>query len=319
MSDKYKIGTIWNSNKYGKFEIINIGSKKYTSDIKFIDTGFVVESLSNSSVKNGTVVDKIATLNKKKYLYEGKKYNGLTINEVIRQYVDDEAFLVAKCSCDCGNEKDLRLDIVVGGKVKSCGCINFKNLIGERFGKWTIIGVEYEGGKKYKCKCDCGTVKIISPSNITSNKTKSCGCSKTKEYNPKTHLKLHRVWAGMKSRCLTNTHRFYKDYGERGITICEEWNDFKPFVEWAIENGYEEGLTIDRINVDYGYSPENCRWTDWTTQANNKRNNIKVEIRGEFMTIPQIARKYNLNISTVKSRYRNGKRGDELISPVNKI
>ena len=131
----------------------------------------------------------------------------------------------------------------------------------------------------YKCGF-CGNNFRADTNNIKSGNTKSCGCHnkrRTKEVNTKHGLRstrLYVIWANIKDRILNSKHKQYNDYGGRGITICEEWkNDFMSFYDWSILNGYEEnkGLSIDRIDNDVGYCPENCRWTTKTIQSRNQR------------------------------------------------
>ena len=162
---------------------------------------------------------------------------------------------------------------------------NFKDLTGKRFGRLTVVQrVENtpHGCARWLCKCDCGNVKVIRTSNLNGN-TKSCGClykdtradlgRARKKYD--TNSRLYHIWQGMKYRCLNKNGRRYKDYGGRGITICEEWkNDFQAFCNWAVCNGYRDDLSIDRIDNDKGYSPDNCRWATATEQNRNRRNTV---------------------------------------------
>lgn len=117
----------------------------------------------------------------------------------------------------------------------------------------------------------------------------------------------------MKYRCNNSKARDFILYGSRGIKVCEEWNEFLPFYTWAINNGYEDCLTIDRINNEDGYKPENCRWADIATQNSNKRNSILPVINGEKKTLAEWAIVANIKYETVKSRYRHGDRGERLI------
>lgn len=155
-----------------------------------------------------------------------------------------------------------------------------EDITGQRFGK--LVAIEYKGLKGEKtswlCKCDCGNECIVITNSLKSNKTKSCGCIHKKqliERNKKHNMsnsKLYKVWRGMKTRCYNPNFIYYCNYGGRGITICDEWkNDFSKFYEWAINNGYEEGLTIDRINNDGNYEPINCRWITRAEQNKNQR------------------------------------------------
>ena len=131
----------------------------------------------------------------------------------------------------------------------------------------------------YKCGL-CGTEFKANTNNVVQGKTRSCGCyhkrrvSKTHKTHGLVETRLYSIWADIKKRTLNLKHKNYKDYGERGITICDEWkNDVKAFYNWAMSNGYEEnkGLSIDRIDNDGDYSPENCRWTTQTIQTRNQR------------------------------------------------
>ncbi len=114
--------------------------------------------------------------------------------------------------------------------------------------------------------------------------------------------KLYRVWDSMKQRCNNPNRKDYDRYGKRGINYCEEWEKFRNFKEWAQNNGYGEGLTLDRIDNDKGYSPDNCRWVTHKMQNNNKRNNVYVTIKGRTQTLAQWAEEFGVNYKTVYSR-----------------
>lgn len=166
---------------------------------------------------------------------------------------------------------------------------------GFKFGMLTVIkqaGFTDDGKAKWLCRCDCGNYKVIRSCNIRENsKTKSCGCYK-REYLKRTKhsykhgmygTRIYNEWASMKWRCYTKSNTSYKNYGGRGIRVCEEWlNDFLSFYTWAIENGYSDELTLDRIDVDGNYEPDNCRWVSMKVQDNNKRNNKYLEYNGEI-------------------------------------
>ena len=160
------------------------------------------------------------------------------------------------------------------------------DLANKRFGKLTAL--KYVGNSKWLCKCDCGNETRVNAYKLTSGHTKSCGCLKHNGYHYTHKLgkpKTYSHWVNMKTRCYNKNSVKYKTYGERGITVCDEWLDFKNFHEWAITHGYEDGLTIDRIDNDKGYCPENCRWVTRLQQAKNKRNNHMITYNGITDTI----------------------------------
>lgn len=135
----------------------------------------------------------------------------------------------------------------------------------------------------WECLCDCGKTFYRSTSNINASTNPSCGCmsSKTKLQTITKHnlryTRLYRIYYGMRARCYNPKTRAYKYYGERGITICDEWlSDFTKFYEWSINNGYSDELTIDRIDVNGNYEPANCRWVDMKTQIHNRRTSKSV-------------------------------------------
>jgi hypothetical protein len=126
------------------------------------------------------------------------------------------------------------------------------------------------------------------------------------ERHGKRNTKLYNTWCNMRRRCYEPTNKCYSDYGGRGITVCDEWQEFIPFYDWAMANGYKEELTLDRIDNEKGYSPDNCRWADIITQANNRRNVHLVTYRGETRSLKQWCIILGLNYSSIKRRYYNG-------------
>lgn len=187
-----------------------------------------------------------------------------------------------------------------------------KDLINKKFNKLVVL--EKYGTNKYnkqlwKCKCDCGKEIIIDTSSLTTGNTKSCGCYKNeliKNLNykhGKSHTQLYYVWQSMRKRCLNKKNKEYRLYGERGIKVCKEWlNDFQCFYIWAIQNGYKKGLSIDRINVNGNYEPNNCRWTTYKEQANNTRRNKYIEYLGNKITISNACKKIKIPVSTIYSK-----------------
>ncbi len=153
-------------------------------------------------------------------------------------------------------------------------------MTGRRYGRLTVIerAENTPGGTaRWRCKCDCGKETVVVGSYLRNGSIKSCGCY-MRENNGRLSLKhggyktkLYHVWVQMRSRCRSPKDKNYPYYGGRGISVCDEWQDFRSFQEWALSNGYREGLTIDRIDNDGDYKPTNCRWVTMAVQAKNKR------------------------------------------------
>lgn len=175
--------------------------------------------------------------------------------------------------------------------------MRFEDLTGKRFGRLTVIKRVYKEGDKqtyWLCKCDCGNETVACASHLKDGHTKSCGCFHKEELN-KSHTKhglskhhLYKVYKAMKQRTTKGYDKRYKNYGGRGIVVCDEWmNDFNKFYEWAISSGYKDGLTIDRINTSGNYEPSNCRWVTYKAQENNRTNNHYITYNGETHTMKQ--------------------------------
>lgn len=210
------------------------------------------------------------------------------------------------------------------------------DLTGQRFGRLVVVGKaeKPQGNKSRKtfwlCQCDCGNQKVVASDKLRNGDTKSCGCLKIElaklriaQYKSgrTTHglssHRLYNIYSKMKNRCYKADDPKYYRYGARGITICEEWlSSFRAFYDWAMANGYEDGLSIDRINNDGNYSPENCRWATNTEQQNNKSTNRLVSYNGELMTIADAARAANIPMPTLWWRMKNGWNEDKLFIPV---
>ena len=193
-----------------------------------------------------------------------------------------------------------------------------RDITGEKSGRLTAIKMvgTKNGRSLWLCRCDCGNEVVIQRNSFVCKKIKSCGCLrketsrlnaiKSSKHND-SFTPLYHSWCCMKARCNYPKDKSYKNYGGRGITVCEEWeNSYIAFREWSINNGYREGLTIDRIDVNGNYEPSNCRWVDVKRQENNRRNNRYITIDGETHTMTEWAEKYGIHWSVFQRRLSYG-------------
>jgi hypothetical protein len=200
---------------------------------------------------------------------------------------------------------------------------NFINLKGQKFNRLLVVDIHDKnknGTIRYLCKCDCGENTIVQSSKLRNGWTKSCGClqkevvsANSSKHNLHKH-KLYYVYACMKDRCSNKNNKRYKNYGARGIAVCDEWkNDFKSFYNWAMSNGYNEGLHIDRINNNGNYDPSNCRFISLKENMNNTTRNVWIEINGIKKTAAQWGEETNINGISIAQRVRSGKVGLEAV------
>lgn len=186
------------------------------------------------------------------------------------------------------------------------GAWNFKDLTGHRFGKLVAMQKVDATQKKdnhayWLCLCDCGNSAVVSSNHLRCGDTSSCGCLS----NGKSYTRLYRLWDGMKQRCYTKSETAYKYYGGRGIKVCEAWkNDFQAFHDWALETGYSDELTIDRIDVNGDYEPSNCRWSTRRVQMNNTRRNRILTFNGQSKTIAEWSEATGIKQNTILYRIR---------------
>ena len=211
--------------------------------------------------------------------------------------------------------------------------VKARDITGLKFGRLTAIALHHIKEDTtckrhfWAFKCDCGKECIIAKHAVTSSHTQSCGCLHkeiTSQKNGTHHLantSIYNVYLTIKARCFNSSNKSFKDYGGRGITVCDEWkNDFKAFYDWAMANGYKEGLSIDRIDVNGNYEPDNCRWSNRKVQARNKRNNHLIEFHNEIKCLMEWCEIYKINRKTVKNRLERGwKLGEALTIPPRKI
>ena len=200
----------------------------------------------------------------------------------------------------------------------------YEDLTGQTFNNLTVIGrgetkVTPGGQKKltWLCRCKCGRLTQVGTWHLRNGGIKSCFyCGNAKSHESrikhgKYGTRIYRIWIGMHSRCRDVCD---KDYGGRGISVCEDWSEFENFYRWAISNGYSENLTIDRIDNDGNYEPSNCRWTTLEQQANNRRTNKYIVVNGRKYSFAEAAREFGVSETQVRYRYLQGLSGDEIVS-----
>lgn len=201
-----------------------------------------------------------------------------------------------------------------------------KNIANQKFGKLTAInavGKESGGLYIWLCKCDCGAEALVNGKKLRRGITKSCGCLTVYRNNFRhgySHTKEHNTWIGMRQRCSNENNKRFKDYGGRGISVCDRWkNSFENFIK---DMGYAPTPkhTLERINVNGGYEPTNCKWATIKEQANNKTVNVFVDIDGVIKTVKQWSEKLNVSQYSVRSRISRGWDAKKaIVTPFRKI
>jgi len=225
------------------------------------------------------------------------------------------------CRCICGNTRSVMTSCLINGRIKSCGCMNKTNridLTGQRFGRLIVTGLHEDPNDdklKWDCVCDCGNRKVVYGAHLRYGKVKSCGCLKAENDAPHPdsfyNQRLYGVWCGMLQRCSDKGHSSFHNYGGRGIAVCDEWRNYEVFRSWAYANGYDENhdstsCTLDRIDVNSDYCPENCRWVDRKTQSRNTRRNFLVEYKGELLSATDVAEREGIKANTLLKRLKSG-------------
>ena len=203
--------------------------------------------------------------------------------------------------------------------------INPLEYVGRRFGRLFVeseAGKGKNGEKLANCVCDCGNRKIVRVGDMLRGRIVSCGC-KLKEQNAKigntrrthgcTDTKLYIKWLDMKGRCNNPNNHTYKDYGGRGIKVCDEWMDFQVFMEWALSHNYRDDLSLERKDVNGNYAPDNCEWIPFSQQAWNKRNTVFITYRNETKAMGQWAKELGVRYDTLRYRHQRGWSDEEII------
>lgn len=195
------------------------------------------------------------------------------------------------------------------------------DLTGQTFSYLTVIKQVLSESKnaKWECQCVCGKIIVTESTRLRKGNAKSCGCKRgvlkitTMNTHGKTNTRLYRIWHSMKSRCDYEFKGSERYFG-RGIKVCKEWNEsFESFYDWATNNGYKEDLSIDRIDSDGNYEPNNCRWADKIIQDNNRSINKIIEINGLSHTIAEWSRISGVKYETIRSRINRGVTGENLL------
>lgn len=250
----------------------------------------------------------------------GMRFGRLTVKEKTDKR-NSARNIIWKCKCDCGNETYVSTSSLKSGHTRSCGCIikeakpTHKDLSGQKFNNLQVLEYSYTKNNRgyWKCKCSCGNIRIVETNKLKSGRIKSCGCLNKNKKGIENSLfkhglektRIYSTWDNMKARCYNIKNKRFKNYGDRGIKICDEWkNNFMSFYNWAMENGYRDDLTIDRIDVNGNYEPSNCRWVTWKEQANNKTTNHYVEYNGYRYTLSQWSKILPIKISPTILKYR---------------
>lgn len=271
-----------------------INGKKILSCCKDSKGGKIatVECLNCGKVQD---IDFYTLIRKSKHPHKWCKYcnPGSSANSVVADYIgkvygyfeiigdggkDEKNYTKVICRCQhCGEEYNVLLTKLRNGYFTSCKkCRGKCEYIGRTYGKWTVIGFEYKRDRNknllVRCRCECGFEEDIPLCHLIKGYRLGCvNCRRHKKHN-KCNTRLYNIWRAMKHRCYYTKDQNYQYYGGRGIKVCEEWkNNFEAFYDWSIKNGYQEGLSIDRIDVDGDYEPNNCRWAT-TLQQNLNRN-----------------------------------------------
>ena len=191
--------------------------------------------------------------------------------------------------------------------------MGYENLVGNKYGR--LLVQKYAGKNKWniatwECVCDCGGRKTVSSSQLKGGYTKSCGCISRERPSHTKHggkgTRLYIIWKSMRGRCSTPSQKSFANYGGRNITICQQWDDYDCFRSWAMSHGYARNLTLDRIDVNGNYCPENCRWATLTQQARNTRKTIYYEINGQKKPFAEWVDEFYINYKLAYGRLRKG-------------
>ncbi len=270
----------------------------------------------------------------------GKKFGKLTVLKRCDAKRENEKEWRWVCECDCPNHTIVEViqHNLLNGHCNNCGCSNKnkpKNMIGMKCGHLTVLEEVKDKseapenlrglGVLWRCECDCKdhNIVIVPGSRLRTQKNLSCGCQAINKVDGESGTKIYTVYKDMVQRCINPNEPAYKDYGERGIMVCEEWMPklvngrnigYFNFKDWALTHGYREGLSLDREDNSKGYSPDNCRFVTMKVQNNNRRSNRLIEYKGETKTSTEWAEYFGINPVTFRDRLNKGMSVEEAIN-----
>lgn len=259
----------------------------------------------------------------------GEKCGKLTVVS-LNEEKTRHGVLFWNCLCECGNKYIARGSNLKSGKSTHCGCSrkeypnNFIDLTGRKYGSLTVLDIysHSKGRIMWNCVCDCGQRIVANGESLRTGNRKTCGDRTRHRKTVRIRLsdtdrRLRSEWRSMLARCTPKYHS-RKNYFDKGISVCEEWNDFEAFEAWALNNGYANDLTLDRINCAGNYEPDNCRWADMKTQQNNRTDNVYICLDGVTKTMRQWSEHYGIPYGTVKARRRRGWSEEKIFEPLHK-
>lgn len=199
--------------------------------------------------------------------YTGSVFGRLTVLSMVKRAYSKNSYCL--CKCECGNEKEIRLDALKNGSVKSCGCLKKPDYTGKKFGHLIVLKMVYIKNEKHSyclCKCDCGKTNIIRTDGLLDNRVSSCGCI-TKDLirnavttHGQSYNRIYKVYKDMIQRCTNSNSKGYNCYGGKGIKYSSDFDTFEKFYEWSMNNGYNDKCDIHRLDSNQDYTPKNCVW-----------------------------------------------------------
>ena len=214
------------------------------------------------------------------------------------------------CRCQCGTERNVRACDLLGGRSRSCGCVHYDPIQeGTRFGRWTVIRDArcLKNGRtlaRSLCRCECGTERLVRHNGLRKGVSTSCGCARLESVTTHglTNSSEYKIWSGMIQRCRNPKDKDYENYGARGISVCEQWNDFVSFIR-DMGNRPSGAHSVDRWpDLNGNYEPGNVRWATMTQQARNKRTNVSVVEDGVSYCLSEYAEKLGITADAIWRR-----------------